>query len=599
MKRNIYVIATLGLLSCSLQSCLHYDDPGAELSTEQKIDENDKEKNQGNVDQIDFSTQASEEEVKEAIEKLNTLFRQGKTGQFCMRGAKNGEPPRAHSYQFQYSLGTDCYAQYMVVPHKDFPYSNATLTSTYNISDRFNGGPRGAYPQVKNALMPLLHHPLIDRLPELKAINLLYYSLAAQEMADMSGPFSYLEDKQNLENPTNYDNLQTIYYGIVRNLDDIVACLKNFDKRPDWYKKAIGEVLLSHHETSRGIFNGDPGIKSYIALANSLKLRMAMHVVKVEPQTAQKWAEEAVAAGVVENVEEQQGLFPLITGFSHPLVEITNSWNDLRMSAALETLLMSLDHPTAKYLWKKNNNLVRNQKTGEELAPETRIVGIRSGSFVGDGQSYAVNPLQAYSTLDVNAMGLAPLYFVKYAEVCFLRAEGALRGWNMGGTAEHFYNEGIRNGYVEDPQTIADSPFLTLIEEYLKKEAPNAYVQKDPLGTGEDWPTPTKIGVKWNEADDRETKLEKIITQKYIALFPFSPEAWTDLRRTGYPKLFPVLNADDGDGTIEQGDVIRRVPWLPSDPQGQAIIQKSGLPALNGDDFQGTRLWWDTPTGNF
>ncbi|WP_289290074.1 SusD/RagB family nutrient-binding outer membrane lipoprotein, partial [Muribaculum intestinale] len=48
------------------------------------------------------------------------------------------------------------------------------------------------------------------------------------------------------------------------------------------------------------------------------------------------------------------------------------------------------------------------------------------------------------------------------------------------------------------------------------------------------------IGVKWNEADDDETKLEKIITQKYIGNFPMSAEAWTTFRRTGYPRLFPV-----------------------------------------------------------
>lgn len=597
MKRNLYIAAALAFTTFGMQSCLEYDDPGTELSINQQVD--DDTKFQGNVDKIDFTAEYSEEEVKEAIDKLKTLFRQSKTGQFCMRGAKNGQVPQAHSYQFQYSLGLDCYAQYMVVPHKDFPYSNASLTSTYNISERFNGGPRGAYPQVKNALMPLLHHPLIDRIPEIKAINLLYFSLAAQEMADVSGPFSYLEDKQNLETPTNYDNLQTIYYGIVENLNTIVDCLKNFEKRPDWYKKAVGNVLLNYHETSRGILMGDPGIQSYIALANSLKLRMAMHIVKVEPTTAQKWAEEAVASGVVENVEDQQGLFPLITGFSHPIVEITNSWNDLRMSASLETLLMSLDHPTTQYLWRKNSNVVRNAKTGEELEPNSRIVGIRSGTFVGDGQNYSVNPLQAYSVMESSVMSSAPLYFVKYAEVCFLRAEGAIRGWNMGGSAEDFYKEGIRYGYVEDPQTLSGSPYNELLEAYMKKEQATPYIQKDPLGGGEDWPTLTKIGVAWNEADDRETKLEKIITQKYIALFPLSNEAWTELRRTGYPKLFPVLNADDGDGTIDQGDIIRRVPWLPSDPQGQAIIQNSGLPALGGDDFQGTRLWWDKPTGNF
>ena len=105
--------------------------------------------------------------------------------------------------------------------------------------------------------------------------------------------------------------------------------------------------------------------------------------------------------------------------------------------------------------------------------------------------------------------------------------------------------------------------------------------------------------MKWNEADDREVKLEKIITQKYIALFPLSTEAWAELRRTGYPKLFPVLNPEDGDGTLDYGDIIRRVPWLPTDPQGQAIVDRSGLHALGGADFQGTRLWWDVPGPNF
>ena len=39
------------------------------------------------------------------------------------------------------------------------------------------------------------------------------------------------------------------------------------------------------------------------------------------------------------------------------------------------------------------------------------------------------------------------------------------------------------------------------------------------------------------EEASRETKLEKIITQKWITLFPMSLVAWTDYRRTGYPEL--------------------------------------------------------------
>jgi hypothetical protein len=94
-------------------------------------------------------------------------------------------------------------------------------------------------------------------------------------------------------------------------------------------------------------------------------------------------------------------------------------------------------------------------------------------------------------------------------------------------------------------------------------------------------------------------KLEKIITQKYIANFPYSFEAWTDLRRTGYPKLFPVLNADEGDGTLKYGDIIRRAPFPDTDDASVVDIINSGLDALGGEDYQATRLWWDVDKPNF
>ncbi len=324
---------------------------------------------------------------------------------------------------------------------------------------------------------------------------------------------------------------------------------------------------------------------------------MAMHIVKVEPETARKWAEEAVKSGVIENVNDQHGVFVKKMGGKHALAEIMVNWDDTRLSASMESLLMSLDHPTTHYLWKKNSGEITNSK--KEVTPDdSRIVGIRVGTFVGEGKKSAGNQYGRYSSFAYDIMKNAPAYYVKYAEVCFLRAEGALRGWNMGGTAEQFYNEGIRNAYVEDPSLISSSPYKTLVEDYLKKEQPTAYVQKDPMG-GEDWPSVTKIGVKWNESDSREVKLEKIITQKYIALFPLSTEAWTELRRTGYPKLFNVLNADDGDGSLQYGDIIRRIPWNASDPISKGNIEATGINALGGEDVQATRLWWDLNTPNF
>lgn len=51
------------------------------------------------------------------------------------------------------------------------------------------------------------------------------------------------------------------------------------------------------------------------------------------------------------------------------------------------------------------------------------------------------------------------------------------------------------------------------------------------------------ITPKWNDADTDEKKLQRIITQKYLALYPNAVEAWTEYRRTGYPYL---MNPMDG-----------------------------------------------------
>ena len=596
MKKFLFA-GMMAVTALGVQSCLDFDDPGAELGAGQTTV--DATVHHGNVDSIDYLRDIPVTELKHAIDTLNKMKMLGNslTGQYCLRGAKNGDVPGAHAYQRQFSLGPDAYAQYMVVHHKDFMYG--TLTSAYNVSEEFNGDPLGSYTMVKNALMPLLNHPIIDTIPEFKAINLLYYCVSAQERADLSGPYTYLEDKLNSEEPVEYNDLKTIYYGVKENLDTIVACLKHYEaNRSKEYKKEIQKVMTRYCTTSRAMFTGDWSMDSYIRLANSLKLRMAMHMVKIEPETAKQWAEEAVASGVIETVDQQHALYPMVSGFTHPYVEICNSWSDLRLCASFESLLMSLKHPYTKYVFANNSQPIINQATGEEIPAHSKIVGLRAGRLMPDGQNYPLNPLAAFSSINSSAFAMAPLYLVKLAEVNFLRAEGALRGWNMGGTAEQFYNEGIKNAYLDEPMMGA-MEYNAALQEYMALETPVDYIQKEVSGDGEDWESVTKIGVKWNDGDDQETKLEKIITQKYIALFPLSTEAWTEMRRTGYPKVFPVLNTDDGDGSIEQGEMIRRIPWNASDPIVQQLIEASGIPTLGGPDLQATRLWWDVDKSNF
>ncbi len=620
MKKHLILAATLLFTSFAMNSCLKFDNPGDEFGLGDIIvpeNNNTENKPENEVqrpgefdtlieeetpaDVLNYYEEYPIEEVAAAAGYLDPLFRQAMSGRYNIRGGKEGGYPAEHAYQRQYSLGPDTYAQYFTVPHSDFMYGKKT--STYDLTTDFNGDPLGAYTMAKNSIIPLLNDPEMNKIPEIKAINLLFYCIIAQEQADLAGPYTYFEDKRGVEDPRVYINVRSIYNAIVKNIDNIVACLQNYEYRSDEYKNIVTGILGAYHDTNPAFYlEGDTSFDTYIKLANSLKLRMAMHIVKVDAVTARKWAEEAVASGVIERELDQHALYPMFSGFAHPLLGVFG-WGDLVLSASFESLLMSLNHPYVDYVFENNNNVIINDETFEKMPAGTRLCGLREGFLVGTGQDYAVNQLQAFSKINTQTFtdALIPLYFIKWAEVDLLRAEGALRGWSMGGTAQFFYERAIENAYLECPfEGFPDVfPYKTLVGDYMAQESAADYTYIDPTGNTEDLESTTKIGVKWNDNDTQETKLEKIITQKYIALFPLSTEAWTELRRTGYPKLFPVLNPEDGDGSLVEGDIIRRIPWAPTEDRIQAIVNEFGLPALGGADLQATRLWWDVDKANF
>lgn len=597
MRKNIFFAAlTLISMPFVLSSCLDFDDP---VDTYQDTDLQEEDLVlHGKADSIGYLDYIPNEAgVDSAIRRLDTYLRMTITGQFALRGGKNGDMPGEHAYQRQFSLGPDNYAQYSTVPHYDFMYG--TLESSYDISDDFNGGPNSSYLIAKNAIVPILNHPDIDSIPEMKAIYLLIFNFASQEIADIYGPYPYADFKANKEeSPFTYNSLNSIYHTIVTDIDTIVNVLKFYDTRPDWYKNKVQKLMDNFTRLTQDEYMGTLGMDTWIRFANSLKLRMALRIVKVEPGTAKKWAEEAVAGGVVEDESQELCFDPLIWGFTNPLAQIWNGWGDNRLSASFESLLMSLHHPYADYLFSKNGNALINEKNGDVLEKDTRIIGLREGISPGQGQGFATNPMIGFSAFIPDAIQITPLYLMKMSEVDFLRAEGAVRGWNMGNTAEFFYYRGIEKGYV-DNRMVGAPDYEAAMPAYMNLETPYDYTYHDPLGLVDDEPSVTKVGVKWNDSDTPEVKLEKIITQKYIAAFPNSFEAWADLRRTGYPKLFPVLNPDDGDGSLEEGDIIRRCVFPNTDDSSLRDIQETGLSALGGPDQQATRLWWDVDAPNF
>lgn len=599
--KNLSLSLALAASLC-LTACFPFDEPGDELAINtNKTDEN---VYHGDVDKLDYTTEHPLDSVSAAIKTLESNLAECRGGIHRLRGSNNNTYPNSHGYQYQYSFGPDGYCGYFVVPHSDFAYGpTGSFTSTYCITPGYASGAANVYGS-KNTFIKALNHPSIDFIPEVKALILLYYSLSAQEYSDLQGPFPYNDHKKNKQSGSFvYDDLKTIYTSIVKNLDDIVACMKALPAKNSDYKTLVYEqmraFLLACFDDA---INDDAIPEYYYRFANSLKLRMALRIVKVEPALAQQWAEEAVASGVINDVNKQPAIY--MKSYAHPMVEIMKSWNDSRLNASFESILASLDHPFFKdeFLFLKNDRVLTNVRTKQKAADmNTVTVGLRAGTLFGALGQGSGNPYLAASRLnDNNIRHNMPIFFIKLAEVEFLRAEGALRGWNMGGeSAETLYYKGIDCGYYHTPQLGAPATWASNIDAYKNRENPEPFVQND-LFTGKDpWKSVTTIGVKWNDAEDNETKLEKIITQKYIANFPNSHLAWAELRRTGYPKIFPVLNPDDGDFSLNKGDMIRRIPWNSTDPQTIVDIATTGVPALGGEDVQATRLWWDKDQPNF
>ena len=151
----------------------------------------------------------------------------------------------------------------------------------------------------------------------------------------------------------------------------------------------------------------------------------------------------------------------------------------------------------------------------------------------------------------------------------------------MGGTAENLYNEGIRTSFSQWGAPNAD--------KYLSdsKSTPVKYPGLGQVGSIE---SPSSVTVKW-AADDRE--LERIMVQKWIALYPDGQEAWSEIRRTGYPKVFPSQTNRSG-GVLPSGATIRRVPLPQQEYDGNAEqVAKAVNEFLGGSDNCAQKLWWD------
>lgn len=378
-------------------------------------------------------------------------------------------------------------------------------------------------------------------------------------VTDYWGPIIYSQ-YGNGETSVDYDTQEAVYRSFFPTLDEAITTLEGFR----------GSNVFGSNDQ---VFGGD--VDSWIRFANSLRLRLAMRVKYADPTLARAEAEKAVAGGVMEDNSQNAEIITTINSLN-PFSTITN-WGEFRMSALMESILKGYEDPRMQAFF---NPAESGDTDGDGIPYE----GLRNGQAKVDKV-----PAMNLDNSDMNTKWLPlgrgganpPIKVMHASEMYFLRAEGALEGWNMGGSAQELYEKGIdMSMLLETAAGSAD------IDAY--KVSTNIPAEADASS-----PATTDIPVAFDNAGGKERQLEQILTQKWIALYPDGWEAFAEVRRTGYPKMYPLLNVENAN--LSETDIFRRMTFVESEVSnnGVAVDAARSLPELSGGDNNATKVWWD------
>lgn len=458
-------------------------------------------------------------------------------------------------YQVSQGLSGDIYSGY-VAPTGTWR-SGRHNGSYYFVDGWYNQMFTRGFAEVMPAWQKIKEASVEMKMPQVKALADIVKVEAMHRVADTYGPIPYTNyGSGSIGN--KYDKLDVVYSAFFNELDSAIDVLTPYAE--------AGSTILQDYDF---IYDGD--VANWVRFANTLRLRLAMRIVYANPLLAKQEAEKSTSnpIGVIEQVSQRAELLHSKLNYFHPDYDIAYNFNagEIRMSASMDSYMNGYKDPRLSAYFKI-------------AAIDGKYHGVRLGVMNMSPDKYAGNEI---SNLNVNKT-TTPIVWMTAAESYFLRAEGAIRGWNMGGTAASFYNDGIKISFSENGVSGSDSYILN------NTLTPEDYV--DNTGDGNDAPARSNITIKWDDASDFETKLERIITQKWIAMYPDGPEGWAEFRRTGYPKLFPVVT-NNSNGTIDTEIQVRRCPFPTTEYNTDKDAVLKGIEALDGPDNGGTKLWWD------
>ena len=376
-------------------------------------------------------------------------------------------------------------------------------------------------------------------LANIEAIARIWKVWVFHRMTDAYGDLPYFDAAKGFDevvvSPT-YDTQEVIYQDLLNELKEAVALLDS-----DLKSYGAADVM----------FGGD--VASWERFANSLRLRLAIRVRYVDQSLAQSHISEVLNGNLIEQndqnavvTSEGEGAADLEN--TNPLYQNFVNGNAGASNATVvgltltENLISTNDPRTPIYL--------EPNVDGDYIG---RAINLDIDEKEGYGPVARMDEVFIEAEYDFNAL-LA-------AEVSFLRAEAALAGLSSE-DANDLFREGIQKSmeqYGVDPADI--TTFLGTTAGTLS-------------GTTEE-------------------QLEQIIVQKYLALFGDSFEAWTEHRRTGYPRQWI--------GSLTALDTDFAMPRRSAYPLGEYNLNQENVEAaaarLGEGDLLTSHVWWDVKDG--
>ncbi|MBB4036501.1 hypothetical protein GGR21_002407 [Dysgonomonas hofstadii] len=484
-------------------------------------------------------------------DNLNTgaYFVQMEKGVFIVGKDLGGE------YQITQMLTGDIFASYIANINT---YSYTTYHNDHYAlyKDWYDAPFKDAYTYIMQPWKSITE--VTDEDSPARAMATIVKVLGMSRITDMYGPIPYSKFGTSTQVP--YDSQKDVYYQFFDELDEAIEALVAYSSNNS----------SKYMEQYDYIYSGN--VSKWIKFANTLRMRLAMRISFVDQSKAITEATAAInhSYGLMTSADDSAILHQNTSfTFTNPIWEVSESFQDMRMGATMDCYLNGYGDPRISRYFRPatrdgNYHGVRNGMTG--ISKDTYVAA-------ASGLNFETN---------------SDMPWMDAAEAYFLLAEAKLR-LNLGTeTVQTYYEEGIKTSFSSKGASGVDAYIANTTSLPL-----TSYTNPATNGSTNVSSSLSQRTIAWDESASTEIKLERIMIQKWIALFPDGQEAWSEMRRTGYPG-FVRINSYSYQTEVASNELISRLKFPTTEYSNNSQNTQAAVSLLGGTDAAGTRLWWDT-----